>query len=176
MLTLLGIIAAIIAVLLIVAAFSPKAYSLQRDILIDKPAGQVFDYVKFLKNQEKFSKWATMDPHMLKTYTGVDGTPGFISAWDSKEKKVGKGEQEIIKITDNIKIEFEIRFIKPFPGVAQSYISTTAITGNSTTVVWALASKMAFPMNIMLLFMNMDTMIGKDLEIGLENLKRNMQV
>jgi len=175
MLTLLGVIAGIIAVLLIVAAVSPKAYSTQRNILIDKPAAQVFDYVKFLKNQDRFSKWATMDPNTLKTYTGVDGTPGFISAWDSKEKNVGKGEQEIIKVTDNTRIDFEIRFIKPFPGIAQSYMSTTAVTVSSTEVVWALASKMAYPMNIMLLFMNMDTMIGKDLEIGLANLKRKLE-
>lgn len=175
MLTFLGVIAGIIIVILIVAAISPKAYSLQRNILIDKPVAQVFDHVKFLKNQEKFSKWATMDPNMQKTYTGTDGTPGFISAWDSKEKSVGKGEQEILKITDKSRIDFEIRFIKPFPGVAQSYMSTIAVNEGSTNVIWAFASNMAFPMNVMLLFMNMDNMIGKDLEIGLTNLKRNLE-
>lgn len=116
-----------------------------------------------------------MDPNMQKTYTGTDGTPGFISAWDSKEKSVGKGEQEILKITDKSRVDFEIRFIKPFPGVAQSYMSTIAVNEGSTNVIWAFASTMAFPMNIILLFMNMDSMIGKDLEIGLTNLKRNLE-
>lgn len=50
MLTFLGVIAGIITVILIVAAISPKAYLLQRNILIDKPVAQVFDHVKFLKN------------------------------------------------------------------------------------------------------------------------------
>ena len=31
--------------------------------------------------------------------------------------------------------------------------------------------KMNYPMNLMLLFMNMDKMIGKDFESGLKNLK-----
>lgn len=175
MLTFLGIIDGVITVLLIVAAVAPKAYALQRSITIAKPVAEVFDYIKYLKNQDKFSKWATMDPNMQKTYTGVDGTPGFISAWDSRDKNVGKGEQEILKITHNSQVDFQIRFIKPFAGVAQACMNTVAETENSTTVSWAFESKMAFPMNIMLLFMNMDKMIGKDLETGLENLKRNLE-
>jgi hypothetical protein len=34
---------------------------------------------------------------------------------------------------------------------------------------------MKYPMNIMLLFMNMDEMLGKDLETGLVNLKAVME-
>jgi hypothetical protein len=33
-----------------------------------------------------------MDPNAKMEYKGTDGTVGFISAWDSKIKYVGKGE------------------------------------------------------------------------------------
>jgi hypothetical protein len=39
-----------------------------------------------------------MDPNMKKTYTGTDAEVGFISAWESTDKNVGVGEQEIKKI------------------------------------------------------------------------------
>ena len=51
-----------------------------------------------------------MDPDMKKTYRGTDGTVGFVSAWDSEKDDVGKGEQEIIKITDGERIDYELRF------------------------------------------------------------------
>ena len=42
---------------------------------------------------------------------------------------------------------------------------------NSTVVKWGFNGKMAYPMNLMLLFMNMEKMLGSDLEEGLANLK-----
>ena len=112
-----------------------------------------------------------MDPAMKKEYRGTDGTVGFISTWDSTNKKVGKGEQEIVTILDGERIDFNLRFIKPFPGEAKAYMSTESIDENKTQVRWGLESGMKYPLNIMLLFMNMDKMMGNDLETGLANLK-----
>ena len=72
---------------------------------------EVFDYVKYLKNQDNFSKWASMDPDMQKTYRGTDVTVGFVSAWASDNPDVGVGEQEIKAITAGQRIDFELRFI-----------------------------------------------------------------
>src|SRR5690348_10023775 len=91
---LLGIVA-IIVLLLIIAIFLKKEYTVERSITINKPKQQIFDYVKLLKNQDNFSAWAKLDPNMKKEYHGTDGTVGFVSAWDSDKKDVGKGEQEI---------------------------------------------------------------------------------
>jgi len=167
---LLGVLCFVV-LLLIIAAFVKKEYSVERDIIISKPKGIVFDYLKRLKNQDNFSKWALMDPNMKKEYRGIDGTPGFVSAWDSTEKNVGKGEQEIKRITEGDRIDYEIRFIKPFAGVANAYLKTTSLPNNRTMVAWGFDSSMKYPMNLMLLFMNMEKMVGKDFETGLLNLK-----
>lgn len=168
-------ITGLIFILLIIALFVRKEYSLVREINISKPVNEVFDYLKFLKNQDNFSKWALMDPNMKKEYKGVDASVGFISAWDSKNKNVGKGEQEIKNLSEGKRIDYEIRFIKPFSGVAQSYLTIENISGNETRINWGFASKMKYPMNLMLLFMNMDKMLGNDLETGLKNLKNILE-
>jgi uncharacterized membrane protein len=169
------IIAAIIAITLIAAMFVKKDYSVNRDVVINKPKETVFDYLKYLRNQDRFSKWATTDPDMKKTYTGIDGTVGFVSAWDSKLKNVGSGEQVIKEINEGISFICELHFIKPFKGEAISTLTTDALTENQTKVNWQLNSAMAYPMNLMLLFLNMDKMIGNDLEIGLTKLKSNLE-
>jgi uncharacterized protein YndB with AHSA1/START domain len=164
-------IAAIIALALIVAAFTKKDYAVVREITINKPKQEVFDYVKFLKNQDNYSKWAMMDPNMKKTYTGTDGTVGFVSAWDSQEKNVGAGEQEIKGITNGERIDFELRFKRPFEATDYAYMTTEDAGNNQTKVKWGFNGKMKYPMNLMLLCMDMDKMLGKDLDTGLSNLK-----
>lgn len=171
---LIGIVILIVLVL-ITALFVNKEYSVEREQTINKPKQEVFDYIKLLKNHGSFNVWSMMDPEMKTEYTGTDGTVGFKSAWDSKNENVGKGEQTISKITDGERVDFDLHFIKPFEGIAKAYMTTTAVAENQTTVKWAFESKMPYPMNIMLLFMNMDTMLGADLEKGLLNLKNNLE-
>ncbi len=47
---------------------------------------------------------------MKTEYRGTDGTVGFVSAWDSPVRDAGKGEQEITKIDDGKRIDYELRF------------------------------------------------------------------
>jgi uncharacterized protein YndB with AHSA1/START domain len=167
----LGTLVSIIVIILIVAAFAPSEYAVEREVTINKSVTEVFDYVKYLKNQDDFSKWASMDPDMKKTFTGVDGTVGFISAWESDNKDVGKGEQEIMKITEGERIDFELRFFEPFEASDNAYMITET-DGNSATIVkWGFDGKMDYPMNIMLLAMDMEEMLGDDLQQGLNKLK-----
>jgi hypothetical protein len=171
LLIILSVIAGLIVLILIIALFVKKSYSIERSITINRSKQEVFDYIKFLKNQDHYNKWVMMDPSMKKTFSGVDGTPGFVYAWDSPQKSVGAGEQEIKKLTGNERMEMEIRFIRPFAGVAQIFMATEA-TGNDQAVVkWGMASAMKYPMNIMLLFIDIPKMLGNDLAESLGKLK-----
>ncbi|MES2268086.1 MAG: SRPBCC family protein [Bacteroidota bacterium] len=173
--TIIGIFAGIIVVVLLLAAIAPKAYNIQRSIIINKPRQQVFDYIKYLRNQDNYSKWVMMDPNKRMTYTGTDGTEGYNAAWDSDIKQAGKGNQTIEKIVDGERVDIRVVFIKPFAGVADTYIATQEVTADTTTVKWAFNSKMPFPMNAMLLFINMEKMLGNDMEESLNNLKRVLE-
>ena len=167
---LLGIIG-IIAILLIVALFTKKEVVIEREVTINKPKQVVFDYIKLVKNQDNFSVWNQKDPNMKKEYKGTDGTVGFVYGWDSEDKNVGKGEQEIKNITDGARMDFELRFVKPMKATNNAYMTTEAISENQTKVKWGFNGKMPYPMNLMLLCVNMDKLLGKDLEDGLNNLK-----
>jgi uncharacterized membrane protein len=173
--TILGIIAAIIIVVLLLAFIAPREYAVQRSIIINKPRQQIFNYIRLLRNMDYYSKWVMTDPNKRMTYTGTDGTEGFVAAWNSDIKQAGKGEQTIEKIVEGERIDIRVVFIKPFAGVADTYIATQSVTDDTTTVKWAFASKMPFPMNAMLLFINMEKMLGTDMDISLNNLKQILE-
>jgi len=171
-LAVLVVIAAIIALILIASIFMRKDYMIQREITINAPLPKVFDYIKLLRNQDYFNKWVMVDPNMTREFKGTDGTVGFIYAWNGN-KRAGAGEQEIKRIIDSNSIETEIRFVRPFPGVAKANISARTIADNQTSVTWINASTMIWPMNLLLPMI--EKALAKDMDESLGNLKRILE-
>ncbi len=171
LITIISIIGGLFIAILFIALFLKREYTVERSVTINQPVASVFNYIKYIKNQDEYSVWNKLDPSMKKTYTGTDGTPGFVYAWDSTNKQAGKGEQEITAIKENDRVDMAIHFIRPFEGRSLAYMTTTNAQNNSTNVKWGINGKMNYPMNIMLLVMNMEKMIGKDLAGGLDSLK-----
>ena len=165
------VLGGIIALLLIAALFVNGEYSVEREINISKPKQEVYDYVKYLKNQSNFSVWAKIDPAMKTDFRGEDAAVGFVSAWDSKNPDAGKGEQKIIKIADGERIDYELHFIEPFESTDYAFMTTSAVNDSVTNVKWGFNGKMKYPMNLMMLTMDMEKMLAPDLENGLKNLK-----
>lgn len=168
---LLIIVVAIVVLALVIALFIPKDMKAEREIVIDKPKQQVFDYIKLLANQNNYSKWATMDPNMKKEFKGTDGTPGFVSAWESSNGQVGKGEQTITTVVEGERMESDLHFIKPFESTATCFMSTEAMGDSQTKVKWGFQGRMNYPLNIMRLFMNPEKSVGDDFATGLSRLK-----
>jgi len=162
------VIGGIIVLFLLVALFTRKSYTVQQDMIINAPLQKVFDYLKYLRNQDHFNKWVMVDPSMKKDFSGTDGTPGFIYAWNGN-KKAGAGELELTAIRERQKIETEIRFIRPFAGIAKADFTTEPLSDNQTKVTWSNASKMKIPMNIMVSMI--EKMLAKDMVESLNNLK-----
>lgn len=109
-----------------------------------------------------------MDPDMKKEYRGTDGTVGFVSAWEGN-KKVGKGEQEIMQIEDGKRIEFQLRFELPFKVTNGAELIVEDAGNGKTKVTWGFFGRSPRPMNLFSLFMK--GMIIKDFNTGLANLK-----
>ncbi|UCS92684.1 SRPBCC family protein [Echinicola marina] len=165
----------IIAIALIAGLFIKKEFSVEKSVTIEQPVEEVFSYVKMLKNQNKFSVWMQMDPNMKKTYMGMDGTVGAVTAWDSQNSDVGKGEQEIIGIEENKRIDYELRFYKPFEATDKAYMLTERISPNKTKVIWGFNSIADYPMNLVMKLMGMEEMLGNQLQEGLNTLKDQME-
>ncbi len=173
--SILLLIVSLIVLLLIVGLFTKKEYAVEREVIVNKPRQEVFNYVKYLKNQDYYSVWNMKDPAARKTYRGSDGTVGFVSTWDSDSSDIGKGEQEIKKIQEGSRLDMELRFIKPFEATDYAYLATEDAGANQTKVKWGFYGKMNYPMNLMLVFMDMNQMLGSQLQQGLDNLKANLE-
>lgn len=171
----LYLVIGVIVLALVIALFTKKDYAVEREIVVMRPSAQVFDYAKHIKNQDDYSVWNQADPNMKKEYVGTDGTVGFIAKWESESDSVGKGEQEIVKIAEGERIDMKLRFQEPFEAEDDAYMITEGIDSAQTRVKWGFKGTMKYPMNIMLLMMDMENMLGKDLQKGLENMKANLE-
>lgn len=172
-LLILLIIGGLIALLLIIALLTPKEYSVTRDIVINRPRMDVFNYARMLKNQEKYSVWVMRDPNIKIIYTGTDGAVGAMSSWTSDNKNVGVGEQEIKKINEGELIQVEIRFEKPFKSTGVGATTLADAGQGATKVATRFSGSSKFPFNLMNLMM--DKMLGKDILQNLQNMKDNLE-
>jgi hypothetical protein len=165
------VLLSLLALVLITSAFIRKEYSVERGVVINRPLYAVYDYVKYLKNQIEYSVWAKIDPYMNTEFRGTDGTVGFVWSWDSSDSEAGKGEQEITGVEEGKRIDYEIRFSEPVKSTDKAYISLDRVNDSITNVRWAINGRLKYPVNISFLFIDMDEMLGNDLESGLKNLK-----
>lgn len=161
----------IVALLLVIALFIPKQYTVSVTETINKPQQEVFDYVKLIKNQEYYSIWVMSDTASL-SYTGVDGTVGFIQSWNSKDDNVGDGAQEITKITPN-RIDVDLRFKRPFESNQKAATLLKAISPTVTEVTSEFYGNDTYPLNLMSF---VGKKIIKDAEVqNLKNLKKVLE-
>lgn len=131
------VILAILAIPLTAAAFMDKQFTIEEKILIHKPLNKVFSYLKLLRNAENYNKWVMTDPNLQKEFSGADGTAGFLYRWKSDMKQVG---QDIKRIIEGNRIDYEIRFTKPFAGTSVSSLLTQPAGNGQTEVTWAFAA------------------------------------
>ncbi len=170
----LYILAAIVLILMILMSIAPKNYHVNRSVIIQRPLSEVFEYIKYIKNQDNWSPWGKKDPDMEKTFTGTDGTVGFISHWKGN-KQVGEGEQEITGVFKNERLETKLRFLKPWKSESDAYIKVEEVTPETTKVIWGFSGVNKPPGNLFMVFFNMDKTVGKDFEEGLLNLKQQLE-
>ena len=170
--TILLAVAGIIALLLLIALFMKKEHYVNREIIINAPRQKVFDYLKLLKNQDKFNKHAMAGLDRKREFKGTDGTAGYIYAW-SGNKNAGVGEKEIKNIVEGRSIETEIRFVKPMAVSATMIMETASLPGNQTKVCWSNAGTLGYPINIMIPMM--ERHVAKDMDVSLLTLKNILE-
>lgn len=163
------IILLVIVFVLVAGLFVPKKYNLEKEITINAPREKVWPQVSSLANTHKWNPWSEQDPNIQVSFEGQDGTVGSVYKWQSKE--VGSGNQTITKLEQPGRVESHIHFIKPFEGEADVFIDLKE-EGSGTKVTWGFTTQYKYPMNVMLLFVNMDKVMGEAYGKGLANLKR----
>ncbi len=163
------VVVVLIVGVLVVAAMRPNDFSVQRSVSIQALPEKIFPMIDDFRQWPAWSPWEKLDPTMKRTLSGAASGVGAIYAWDGSGK-VGAGRMEIKEATLPSKIGIQLDFIKPFEGHNITEF-TLAPSGLATEVTWRMHGPAPFVSKLMGLFFNMDTMIGKDFEAGLANLK-----
>jgi hypothetical protein len=107
---------------------------------------------------------------MKRSFSGAPSGTGAVYAWEGN-KNVGSGRMEILDSAAASKIVIKLDFFKPFEGHNTAEFTLLPQT-DATTVDWVMYGPATFMSKVMQVFMNFDTMIGKDFEQGLANLKK----
>ncbi len=168
------LIAIIVAIVVVIgaAAIAPKDFKIEKSITINLPVEQIFPYLKLIKNSDQWQPWSKMDPNMKKYFIGVDGTVGATASW-SGNSEVGIGEQEIRAISENNRIDLELRFKKPMQVTNHVYYVTESLSEKETKVTWTMEGRTPFPFNLMCLLMR--GKVEKNFEEGLSELKNILE-
>ncbi len=168
-LTVIAVIVALaIAIVLALAASKPDTLSVQRSIGIKAPAEKIFPLIDDFHRWRSWSPYEEKDPAMQRTYSGASAGKGAVYEWNGN-RNVGSGRMEILD-TAASKTVIKLDFFTPFEGHNTAEFTTLA-RGDATTLTWTMRGPSPFMSKVMQVFMNMDTMIGKDFETGLSNLK-----
>lgn len=166
-----GLIVLIVVATAVAVVLTPTDFAVEKEIVINKPRAEVFNYVKNIKTQSEWGPWFKKEPTMKQEFRGNDGEVGFVAYWKGQTADTGEGEQEIKRIVPNERIDTELRFKEPFESRADAYLTTEDAGPNQTKVKWGFKGSMPRPMNLFLLFVDMSDAVGKDYQDGLTSLK-----
>lgn len=163
------VLVVIFALIMALAATRPDTFSVERRVTIKAPPEKIMPLLADFRNWQRWSPWERLDPNMQRTFSGPASGLGAAYAWTGNSD-VGQGRMEIIEYTPPAKTAIKLQFIKP---MAITNTTTFALSpqGDSTEVVWTMAGPMPFLSKVMSVFMSMDTMVGRDFERGLAQLK-----
>ena len=164
----LGIITVLILGVLVVAAMKPDEFRVQRSARINAGAERIAPHINDFSQWVKWSPYDSLDPNMKKTLTGSAAGRGAIYEWEGNAK-AGKGRMEILDSSaDHIGIQ--LTFEKPFRAHNLAEFALSPV-GSGTEVTWSMHGPRPFASKLMSIFINMDNLVGRDFERGLQNLK-----
>lgn len=145
----------------------PAAFRLVRSRTIPAAPDAVFPLVNDFHEWAAWSPWEKVDADLAKTFEGPASGNGAIYRWSGK--KTGAGSMTILDASAPAKIEIELAFLRPFKATNRT-VFTFEPDGAGTKVTWEMTGERNFASKAFGLVMNMDDMVGKDFEKGLDAL------
>jgi hypothetical protein len=149
-------------------ATQPDTFRVQRTATIDAPPEKLVGILSDLRRGAEWSPYEKKDLAMKKTFSGPASGPGSKLEWDGNSD-VGAGSLTVTEVTPaNIKLNLEM--IRPMN--ANNIVEYTfAPQGNATDMTWAMHGPMPLISKVMCVFVDLDKMLGADMERGLKDLK-----
>lgn len=163
----LWVLLVIIVVLCLIGLLAPPKYEVVRKTHINAARSVVWEEVNLWKNNNHWSPWYKKDTAMKITISDNDGTVGATYRWESSE--MGKGTQKILELKpmDYRKSELAIEGWGDPATIEFSF----ADSAGGTNVTWRMSGEWNFIGRIFGYAFNMKSMLGKDFDEGLANMK-----
>ena len=168
----LGIVLALVVVFVVGGFLLPREVSVARSITIDAPPEEVFPHVNSLKAFNDWSPWTGRDPNMVPEFSGPDEGVGAVMAWESKQRDVGSGRQEITASVPDERVETALDFGEM--GTAEAAFVLVPVD-DGTEVTWSFTGDMGSNPVGRWMGLMMDSWVGGDYETGLANLKARVE-
>lgn len=170
MLKKIGIVVAVLLVLLIgVVATRPAGYTIERSKTLAAPPETVYPKLVDFHRWREWSPWENRDPAMTRSFSGAESGPGAVYSWKGNSD-VGEGRMTITDAKPSQQVVIRLEFLEPFASTSTTGFALTPSPQGGTNVRWTMSGENNFMMKGMGLFMNMDKMIGDDLNMGLAKL------
>lgn len=160
----------------ILSLMMATSQKIERSIIINSPAANIYSQLVNLDNFNKFSVWSQQDSTAIYTLTGTDGTVGASTSWKGSPQISGEGKIEIKALEPNRKVVHQLHFTKPKKGNAESVFTLNETNKATTTVTWTFNMATPRPWNIFNLFYSLDKQMGKDFEDGLKAMKTMIEL
>ena len=164
---LLGLVA-IIALILIVAAFRPNEFCVKRSATLSASPIALFAHVNDQHNFEVWNPWMKLDPAVKNTYSGPEAGVGAVCSWEGNSN-VGAGTATIIESKPGELVRLKMDWKKPMEGTSTVDFTFKPV-GNQTEVTWEMYGQNNYLGKLMSLFIDCDKMCGEQFEKGLVSL------
>ncbi|EMJ91890.1 SRPBCC family protein [Leptospira alstonii] len=165
----IGLLVVFVAGVLAVASTKPNTFRYERTLSMNAEPERIFALLNDYHNWPSWSPWEKLDPGMKRSYSGSSSGLGSVYEWEGNSE-VGKGRMEIIESKSPSTIKMRLDFLSPFEAHNTAEF-TFAVKDGKTHVTWAMYGPNELISKVMGLFCDMDQMIGKDFETGLNNIK-----
>ncbi len=164
----IGIIILVLVIAFFVLAFiGPKGFEVKRTRVIKAPKELVWNQISDFKAWEAWSPWQEKDPSTENTYEGTVNEKGYKMSWVGDIS--GTGSMTLVQANPEDSIWYDLAFEKPYESKATNGFKLNE-TEEGTEVTWWITGEYGLIERPMMMFMDMEKMIGGDFERGLERL------
>ena len=157
----------IVILLTVIGFLMPSQYTVERTVRINAPAENIFKHVKNLRHWQRWGVWFKGDPDMQVSYSGPESAVGSQSSWISERQ--GNGQMEVIGIEENQRFIYSLFFVDTQMRSTGELVF--AQSEGQTLVTWRDYGDVGINPLYRYFAFFMDSTIGDDLQMGLDNLK-----
>ena len=146
---------------------SQDTFRVERSIQVDAPPAEIAPLILDFRRWMDWSPWDKNYPETQRVYAGA--APGVGAVYEWSGKKAGAGRMEIKRVEPD-RITIQLDFTRPMKA-SNTAEFTLAPDGAGTRVTWAMFGPKTLMSKVMSVFFSMDSVVGKDFEQGLADMK-----